>query len=98
MMILKLVECTDYREDYGVIVIKNDKITKEQVQDKIQDFKCSYKAYGYSTLKEMREDGYRTVEELMDSESPCWDVDQLVASFPKSWKASRYDFDGIVEC
>lgn len=99
MMILKLVECSDWDEDYGCLIVKNKNITEIDIQDRIYAFKNSYKAYGYSSLTEMKEDGYETVEEMMDHEIPSWDVDELVEkAFPKSWKVSRYEFDGIVEC
>lgn len=98
-MILKLVECSDYDYDYGVLVVGNKNVTKDDIQDKIYEFKNSYKAYGYSSLKEMREDGYKTVDDLICNGDVCWDVDFLVTeAFPKAWKVSRYNFDGLVEC
>lgn len=97
-MILKLLECSDYDCEYGIIKIGNKKITREDVQNKIYDFKNSYKAYGYSSLKEIREDGYKTVEEMMINEDTNWDIDQLIESFPKSWKVSLFEVDGEVEC
>ena len=99
MMILKLVECSDYKMEYGLLVVKNKNVTEKDIQDKIYEFKNSYKAYGYDNLKEIREDGYKTVEEMMENEDTCWDVDTLVEkAFPKSWKVSAYSFDGTVEC
>lgn len=99
MKVFKLVECTDYKEDYGVIIVRNKNILQGDIQNKIYEFKNSYKAYGYSTLKEMREDGYKTVDDLVTNETPQWDIDDLIKkAFPKSWKVSRYEFNGIVEC
>lgn len=99
MMILKLVECSDHDEDYGILIVKNPNITESDIQDKIYTFKNSYKAYGYSSLKDMKADGYETVDDMICNEIPEWDVDQLVdQAFPKSWKVSRYEFDGTVEC
>jgi hypothetical protein len=99
MMILKLVECSDWDEDYGVLVVRNKNVTRDDIQNKIYKFKNSYKAYGYSSLEAMRKDGYETVDDLICNEIPEWDVDQLVEeAFPKSWKVSRYEFDGTVEC
>lgn len=100
-MILKLVECTDHREEYGFLMVGNPKVTKEEIQDRIYEFKNSYKAYGYSSLEEMRECGYETIEELLQDEEAAWDewnVTQLVESFPKAWKVSLCTVDGIVEC
>lgn len=99
MMILKLVDCSEYDEEYGLLIVRNKNVTEIDIRDKIYEFKNSYKAYGYSSLKEMREDGYETVDDLIGSECPSWDVDNLVEkAFPKSWKVSRYEFDGTVEC
>lgn len=99
MMILKLVECSDYDEEYGLLIVKNKNITEWDIQEKIYEFKNSYKAYGYDSLREMREDGYKTVEEMMCHENSSWDIDRLIdKAFPKSWKVSKYDFDGTVEC
>ena len=98
-MILKLVECSDYDEDYGCLIVRNKNVTADDIQNQIHKFKNSYKAYGYSSLKEMREDGYKTVDDLIDNGCPSWSVDELIEeAFPKSWKVSRYQFDGIVEC
>lgn len=53
----------------------------------------------YGTEYFQLEDGYETVDDLMNRECPCWDVDKLVEkAFPKSWKVSRYEYDGTVEC
>ena len=99
MMILKLVECSDYKMEYGILVIKNKYVTKHDIQEKIYQFKNSYKAYGYNNLKEMREDGFNTVNELFAKGDHCWDIDRLVdKAFPKSWKVSVHLFDGTVEC
>ena len=41
----------------------------------------------------------KTVEEMMCHENSSWDIDRLIdKAFPKSWKVSKYDFDGTVEC
>ena len=99
-MILKLVECSDYKCEYGFLVVKNKNITQNDIQEKIYEFKNSYKAYGYSSLKEMREDGFDTVDELFAKGNDySWDIDELIEkAFPKSWKVSVYSFDGTVEC
>lgn len=99
MKVFKIVECTDYKEDYGVIIVRNKNILQGDIQNKIDEFKNSYKAYGYSTLKEMKEDGYKTVDDLFINETPQWNIDDLIKkAFPKSWKVSRCEFNGIVEC
>ena len=100
MMILKLVECSDYKIEYGLLVVKNKNVTVHDIQQKIYEFKNSYKAYGYDNLKEMREDGFKTVEELFaKGNNYSWDIDRLVdKAFPKSWKVTFESFNGTVEC
>lgn len=99
MMILKLVDCCEYDAEYGLLIVRNKNITAKDIQDKIYKFKNSHKAYGYTSLKEMREDGYKTLDDLRKNGDVCWDVEQMVEmAFPKSWKASLYNFDGIVDC
>ncbi len=99
MAILKLVECSDYNIEYGILVVENDKITPHDIQTKIYEFKNSYKAYGYSSKKEMKADGYKDLDDLINNECPSWDIDDLILkAFPRSWKVSRYDFNGAVEC
>ena len=70
MTIFKLVECSDYDEDYGVLIVKNNDVTEIDIQDKIDEFKNSYKAYGYSSLEEMQQNGYETEEDMMENEIP----------------------------
>lgn len=95
----KLVECSDHDEEYGLLVVKNDGVTVDDIQDKIYEFKNSYKAYGYSSLKEMREDGYKTIDDLFANGDVCWTIDDLMEeAFPKSWKVSLWDIDDVVEC
>ena len=98
-MVLKLVECSDYKQEYGLLLIGNPNVTIDEIQEKIYAFKHSYKAYGYNSMREVKDDGYDTVEEMMQCESQSWDVDRLVAyAFPKSWKVRRCNIDGTVEC
>ena len=98
-MILKLVEGSDRSMEYGFLTVGNEFVSEKDIQNMINEFKNSYKAYGYSTLKEMREDGYKTEEELINSSArTTWTIDQLVASFPKTWKVSLHRVCGIVEC
>ena len=99
MAIFKLVEGSDYNTEYGMLVVENDKITQHDIQQKIYEFKNSYKAYRYSSKKEMKADGYKDLADLMNNESPSWTIDDLILkAFPRSWKVSLYDFDGAVEC
>ena len=98
-MNLKLVENSDYNCVYGILTIGNKNIKREDVQKKIYEFKNSYKAYGYSSKKEIKEDGYDSVEEMMKHESTCWMIEDLVEkAFPKSWKVNFIKIDGTVEC
>ena len=98
-MNLKLVENSDHKYVYGVLCIGNPKISEKEVQDKIYEFKNSYKAYGYDSVKEIKDEGYSSVDEMMANESPCWMVEDLAEkAFPKSWKLSFIKIDGRVEC
>ena len=99
MLTLKLVECTDHRVDYGVLIVKNEKITANDIQCKICEFKNSYKAYGYASIDEMKEDGFETMDELLCCGSAAWCIDDLIElAFPESWGVSFLTFDNIVEC
>ena len=98
-MVLKLVECTDYKQEYGLLIVDNPNVTRDEIQEKIYEFKHSYKAYGYNSMREVKDDGYATVDEMMQHESQTWDVARLVAhAFPKAWKVRLCNIDATVEC
>jgi hypothetical protein len=100
MLVLRLVECTDCDEEYGVLVIKTEAVTEEDVQKKIYEYKNSYKAYGYDSLEDMRADGFETEEDLADSDiCPEWYLDDMMAdAFPDEWDIELIQYDGTVEC
>ena len=99
MMTLQLVECTDYDVFYGVLQVENPNITADDIQEKIHEFKNSYKAYGFDSLEDMKASGYETEEDLVGNACPEWDVDQLVyEAFPESWGVNYFRYDGLVSC
>lgn len=98
--IFKLVECSDSDIEYGILLVENSEVTEEGIREKINEFKNSYRAYGYSSVEEMKADGFDSIEELenITNAVPVWTVEQLVdEAFPDDWKVSFLELDGVME-
>lgn len=98
--IFKLVECSDSDVEYGILLVENSEITEQDIREKISDFKNSCRAYGYSSVEEMKADGFDSIEELENIANavPVWTVEQLVdEAFPDDWNVSLLKIDGVME-
>lgn len=98
--LFKLVECSDSDVEYGILLVENSEITEQDIIEKINDFKNSYRAYGYSSVEEMKADGFDSIEELENiiNAVPVWTVEQLIdEAFPDDWKVSFLELDGVME-